>query len=187
MGTCTRSAVYSGKLGGELRSLGAEGYAARAAISPRRRALAAILWITLVAGTLDIGENIIYNAFRSVTPYMIFQYIASGLIGRAAFGAGWASVALGVLIHYLIAFTWAAIFFMASWKLPVLVRRAVVAGLIYGGIVYLLMTYLVLPLTRVPHLTRPITLAGRVNAIAALLFCIGLTIALLTRRHFQTQ
>ena len=166
--------------------MGAEDYAARAAIPPRRSAFAAILWIALVAGTLDIGENIIYNAFRSVTPYMIFQFIASGLIGKAAFSAGWASVALGVLIHYLIALTWTAIFFAATLKLPILVRRAVIFGLIYGGIVYLVMTYVVLPLTRVPHLTRPITLAGRINAVAALLFCIGLTIALLTRRHFQT-
>lgn len=92
-----------------------------------------------------------------------------------------------MLIHYLISLTWTAIFFVASRKVSMLVRRPVICGLLYGGLVYVVMTYLVLPLTRVPHLTRPITLVGRINAIAALLFCIGLTITLLTRRYSQPE
>jgi hypothetical protein len=36
---------------------------------------------------------------------MIFQYIAGGLIGMKSFGAGIASVTLGVVIHYTIALT----------------------------------------------------------------------------------
>ena len=64
-----------------------------------------ILWIGLVAGTLDITENIVFNAFRGVTPWRIFQFIASGLIDGRSFQLGWASVGLGILIHYAIAFT----------------------------------------------------------------------------------
>lgn len=142
----------------------------------------AILIITLIAGTLDISENIIYNAFRHITPYQIFQYIASGLIGMSAFQLGYTSVALGVAIHYAIALTWTLIYFTASRWLPILTRQAALCGLLYGGLVYVVMTYVVLPLTRAPHL-KPPTLAGRINAISALLFCIGLTIALLTRRY----
>jgi hypothetical protein len=44
-----------------------------------------ILWIGLVAGTLDITENIVFNAFRGVTPWRIFQFIASGLIDAIRF------------------------------------------------------------------------------------------------------
>jgi len=147
--------------------------------------ITAILWIALVAGTLDIGENIIFNAFRHVTPYMIFQYIASGLVGMKSFDDGIASVALGIAIHYAIALAWTVIFFAASRRLEILVLRPVICGLLYGGVVYVIMNFVVLPLTRVPHAEKAITLASRINGVAALLFCIGLTIALLVRRQAE--
>ncbi|MHB8542285.1 MAG: hypothetical protein ACYDCD_15290 [Candidatus Acidiferrales bacterium] len=77
---------------------------------PRKRpnAIWLILWIGLLAGTLDITDNLIFNALRGITPRMVFQFIASGLIGRKAFGAGFASVVLGVILHYVIALTWTA-------------------------------------------------------------------------------
>jgi len=139
------------------------------------------LWIGLVAGTLDISENILYNHFRAVTPTMIFQYIASGLIGMQAFQMGGTSLAMGVVIHYLIALTWTAIFYVASRRLGVLRERPVISGLLYGVVVYGVMTYIVLPLTRVPPPRHPPTWITRVNALLPLLFCIGLTIALLVR------
>ncbi len=147
----------------------------------RRGPILAIFWITLIAGTLDISENIIFNFFRHITPYMIFQYIASGLVGMRAFDAGWGSVALGVAIHYTIALTWTVIYFAASRKLHVLVCHPVICGLLYGVIVYVIMNFVVLPLTLLPHATKAMTLASRLNGIAALLVCIGLAIALLVR------
>ena len=140
-----------------------------------------LLWIGLIAGTLDIGENILYNHFRGVTPRMIFQYIASGLIGMSSFQMGATSVALGVMIHYCIALTWTAIFYLASRQIAVLRERPVICGLLYGVLVYVVMTYLVLPLTHVPPPRHPPTLWTRFNALLPLLFCIGLTISLLVR------
>ena len=95
-------------------------------------ALWTILWIGLVAGTLDITENIIFNAFREITPWRIFQYIASGLLGRQAFQMGWTAVGLGVAIHYAIALTWTAIFYIAATRFAMLTRRPILSGLIYG-------------------------------------------------------
>jgi len=141
-----------------------------------------VFWIGLVAGTLDIGENIIFNAFRHVTPKMVFQYIASGLIDGRAFTMGGQSVALGVVIHYAIAMTWTVIFFLLSRKLIFLTRHAAISGIVYGGIVYIIMNFIVLPLTRVPHAPRAMTLASRISGVLALLFCIGLAISLLVRK-----
>jgi hypothetical protein len=150
---------------------------------PRSGALSAILRIGLIAGTLDISENLIFNYFRGITPTMIFQYIAGGLIGPQSAHLGMESAALGVAIHYTIALTWTAIFYLASYKLAVLIRRPVICGILYGGVVYVIMNFVVLPLTRVPHSRAPMTLASRVSGVLALLFCIGLTVALLTRRE----
>jgi hypothetical protein len=150
--------------------------------SRRARCFWTVFWIGLVAGTLDIGENIIFNAFRQVTPKMVFQYIASGLIDGRSFTMGAASVALGVAIHYAIAMTWTVVFYFLSRRLLFLTRRAAISGIIYGGVVYIIMNFLVLPLTNVPHAPKAVTPASRISGVLALLFCIGLTIALLVRK-----
>ncbi|HUJ32056.1 MAG TPA: hypothetical protein VLY23_12300 [Candidatus Acidoferrum sp.] len=143
-------------------------------------AFALILQVGLIAGTLDITEALVFSASRGVTPFIVFQYIASGLIGmKAAVELGMTAVALGAVLHYLIAMIWTAIFYAASRKMAILLRRPVICGLLYGGFVYVVMNWVVLPLSRVPHQTAPVTLASRVNGVLAVLLCIGLTIALL--------
>lgn len=141
-----------------------------------------ILRIGLIAGTLDIADALIFSHFRGATPVMVFQYIASGLIGTASFQRGWKSVVLGALMHYFIALTWTAIFYFASRRVAILIRRPVWSGLLYGVAVYLFMNLVALPLSNVPHPLKPISLVSRVNGVLALMFFIGLTIALLVRR-----
>jgi uncharacterized membrane protein YagU involved in acid resistance len=88
-------------------------------------------------------------------------------------------VALGVAIHFSIALSWTALFYILSRRLSVMREKPVISGLLYGALVYLVMTYVVLPLTRVPPPRHAITWITRVNALLPLLFCIGLTISLL--------
>jgi hypothetical protein len=153
----------------------------------RTNRILTVAWIGLAAGTLDISENIIFNHFRGITPKMIFQFIASGLIGLRSIHMGWASVALGVAIHYCIALSWAAIFYMASRRMGVLTRRPVISGLAFGGVVYVAMNYLVLPLTLVPHVKAAKTPAALISNVLALLFCLGLPVALLVKRYAPTN
>lgn len=150
--------------------------------APRAPAVWTVGWIGLVAGLLDISENIIFNAFRHITPYRIFQYIASGLIDGRSFTMGMASVVLGVGMHFTIALLWTAVFYLLSRKLLILTRQAAVCGMAYGGIVYIIMNFAVLPMTRVPRSHAAVSLASRVSGVLALLFCIGLTISLLVKK-----
>jgi hypothetical protein len=142
-----------------------------------------ILWIGLFAGTLDIADNLIFNQLRGITPKMVFQYIASGLIGMQAFQGGLLSTALGVAIHYTIALIWTGVFYTASRRLAVLSRRPVLSGLVYGGAVYLFMNFIILPLSGVPHPRSAVTIASRINGVLALLLFIGLPISLLVRGY----
>ena len=144
--------------------------------------LVTVLWIGLLAGTLDITDNLIFNQLRGITPKMVFRYIASGLIGMKAFRVGLASVVLGVAIHYTIALVWTGVFYAASRKVAILSRRPVFSGLVYGGAIYLFMNFIILPLSGVPHPRSAITLASRINGVLALLLFIGLPISLLVRR-----
>jgi hypothetical protein len=149
----------------------------------------AVLWIGLVAGTLDITENLVFNSFRGITPWRVFQYIASGLIGLRSFQIGWTSVWLGVLMHYAIALSWTSVFYLAAteWNITVLTRRPIVFGLVFGVIVYVVMNFIVLPLSGVPHPRAAITVASRVTAVLALIFCIGLPVSLLTRANQKSR
>jgi hypothetical protein len=147
------------------------------------RAAGLILPIGLIAGTLDISENLIFNALRRITPQMVFEFISSGLLGpKSAVELGRVAVALGVAIHYCIAISWTAVFYALSRKIRLLRQRPVASGLLYGAFVYLFMNFLVLPLTRIPHARAAATPASRVNGVLALLFCIGLSISLLVAR-----
>lgn len=148
-------------------------------------AVSTILWIGLIAGTLDISYNLIYNSFRRITPAMVFRFIASGLVGTArVVHMGAAGIALGVILHYCIAMTWTIIFYAASRKIAILWRRPVVSGLLYGCVVFLVMNFVVVPLSNVPHPKHHLTMfVWVVNVIVPLLFCIGLTISLLMRKY----
>jgi hypothetical protein len=138
---------------------------------------------------LDITENIVFNAFRGITPWRIFQFIASGLIDGRSFQLGWTSVGLGVLIHYAIALTWTAIFYIAATELNfnVLLRRPILSGLLYGILVYVIMNFIVLPLSAVPPRLSAATIAARINAVLALMFCIGMPVALLVKRALEAK
>ena len=150
--------------------------------SPQFGDLIPIVWIGFLAGTLDITENLVSNQFRGVNAKMVFQYIASGLIGARSFQLGAISIALGVIIHYAIAYFWTTAYYALSRKRSILLRRPVISGLLYGVVVYLIMNFVVLPLSGVPHPHKPVTIASRISDVLALMFCIGLTISLLIRR-----
>jgi hypothetical protein len=167
--------------------MGADAGVLSAAERPRANAALTVMWIGLFAGTLDISENIIFNYFRGITPKMIFQFIASGLIGMRSIHLGAASVALGVVIHYCIALTWTAIFYLASRRIGVLTQRPVISGLAYGGVIYLVMNLVVLPLTLVPHVKAARTPAVLISNVLALLLCMGLPVSLLVKRYIPPE
>lgn len=87
-----------------------------------------VLAIGLFAGTLDIGDALIFNVLRGITPIMVLQYIGSGLIGAASFSGGLASAVLGLVLHYLIALSWTTLFYIGSRKLAYIGSRKLASG-----------------------------------------------------------
>jgi hypothetical protein len=111
------------------------------------RPLPALLLGGLTVGTLDILDAIIFFGVRGVSAERILQSIAAGLLGREAFDGGMVTAALGLLLHFFIAFTVVGVFLLASGRIPALRRNWVVVGLAYGGVIYATMNLVVLPLT----------------------------------------
>ena len=85
----------------------------------------------LVIGVLDLLDAFVFFGLRSGAWLMgILHSIAAGAIGRdAARAGGVQTAALGVLLHFAIAFIIASIYIVASRFLPVLRRRWVICGI----------------------------------------------------------
>lgn len=142
-----------------------------------------VLLAGLVAGTLDLIAACVSAWLRSgVPPLRVSQYIASGVLGQAAFTGGGAAAALGVACHFVIALGAAAAFYIASRKLRFLVAWPISMGLLYGVLVYLFTTLIVVLLSRVtpPRVAPP--LSAKIIAMLIIMFCVGLPIALIVRR-----
>lgn len=147
----------------------------------RSRILTAILWGGLVAGALDLAFALLFNHARGVPFIRVPQAIASGLLGRGAFQGGLTIAALGVALHFLIAFSLAAFYNAASRLFPALIRWAAVCGPAYGVAVYFFMNLVVLPLSRAPKFKH--TPLSTWSDLASHVFFVGLTIALIARHY----
>lgn len=153
-----------------------------AAARPAQNRYRAVLYGGLVAGALDLVAAIVSNAIRDIEPLRIMQSIASGLLGNAAYAHGAASASLGVLLHFLMMFIICGIYYAASRRLAVLISRPVVMGVLYGIAVYLVMNFVVLPLSAFPH--QPgYTPASFAVGMSIIVVCVGLPIAFVVRRY----
>ena len=141
-------------------------------------ALSAILWGGLVAATLDIGAAVLISG-RSFG--FILQFIASGLLGKAAFEGGAAAVALGFALQELMGLIIAAIYVIASLKLSWLRRSWALWGVAYGAGIFAVMNYVVVPLSAVGRFPTFSAESFVKNLVAMLLF--GLIIAWFARRR----
>src|SRR3954471_17723499 len=88
----------------------------------RSRAARAILWGGLLADLGDITFAFVMSGLRGVGPVRVLQSVASGLLGEAAKEGGLATAALGAVLHFLIAFVWATVYWVASRRLKLLVQ-----------------------------------------------------------------
>jgi len=142
----------------------------------------------LIVGTLDITYAILFSYFRSGTPpQRLLQSVAAGWFGRdAAFAGGASTAAAGLGFHFLIAFTITAIFFVAAFRLPALVRRPAIAGPLYGIGVYIVMNWVVIPLSRIGPRPFPAAVVF-VSGVLVHMFLIGLPIALGARRALAAR
>jgi hypothetical protein len=135
------------------------------------RAVQAIVFTGLIAGTIDIAQALIQ--FGLGTPFSI----AAALLGRPAVAArGPALWVLGMFLHYLIATTATAIYYTASRRLAFLLEHPLVCGLLYGMAVENFMNLVVLPLSAL-HAAGPYELHDLLNGIATHMITVGLPIA----------
>lgn len=157
----------------------------------------ALLLGTATAGTLDILGAIMFGSAGGIGPLTVLQSVAAGPFGDHMVGAGvWASL-LGLAVHFAIMLVEVAVFLVAVQRVPgllgapsdprdglglpagrlVALRRPILAGIVYGLIVYTVMYRIVLPL-RWPASFPQNGVADVATAMFLHIFCVGIPIAL---------
>jgi hypothetical protein len=146
-------------------------------VRSRGGALRATLYGGLIAATIDIGSAVLISGHSA---RHILQTIAGGVLGKETFTRGLSSALLGLGLQELMGLIIAAIYVTAIGFAPAWRPRWIVAGLVYGVVIFLVMNYVVLRLCAwhvVPHFSMAKLLE---NLAAMLLF--GLIIAFFAAR-----
>lgn len=136
----------------------------------------------LVAGAFDITYACTYWFLkRGVAPRRVLQSVASGLLGPdASFNGGWRTALLGVVLHFFIATTMAMTYYLFARRWSDLWQKPWTYGPLYGVLLYGIMNYIVVPLSR--------ALSGSPNPVWVVLsiivhaFLIGTPCALFARK-----
>jgi Na+/alanine symporter len=144
--------------------------------SGTKSALLAISVGGLIVGTLDLTQASVLFGWR------IPLVIAGGLLGPRAFEGGSGTFVLGVFLHFFIAFSVTAIYYLASRRLRFLTEHPLVCGLFYGMAVENVMNLVVLPLSAL-HARGPYRLHDLILGLAVHSIVIGLPVAY-SVRHF---
>ncbi len=144
----------------------------------------AIVYATVLAGALDATDGVVFFGLHGLNPIQVLQYIASGLLGAQSFQGGLATAGVGVLVHFAIAFVVAAVYILASRRVPTLPSQWVVIGLLYGAAVWAIMNLVVLPHSAVAP--SPFSMAAMLNGIIGHALFVGMPIAFFANKVRQT-
>lgn len=79
----------------------------------------------------------------------VFQTIAVGVLGQASYDGGTQAAVLGAVLHVFMATMFVVIYTLVARRNPALLRRPVVLGALYGVVLYVVMNFVVMPLSRV--------------------------------------
>lgn len=146
----------------------------------------AILFAGLLAGTLDILSAFIhFYIVAGGSPAVVLRYIASAVFGKEAYAGGAGMALAGLLFHYIIAYGWTVLYFLAFPYLPFLAKNKYVSGVLYGAFVWFCMNRIVVPLTLVKM--GPFDVAKSALQMGILMVCIGLPIAILAQRFYKRE
>jgi len=151
----------------------------------RPSAFETIVYGGLVVGVLDfLDASIFFPLYYGIGFTDVWHSVAAGVMGHQAAGeGGWATAILGIFLHFVVAFCVAAVYFLGTRVLPIIVNWWIVSGLAYGVAVHFVMQYVVIPLSLAAR-TTPSTfrLAAFLNSVIGHALLVGLPIAFIANR-----
>ena len=143
----------------------------------RKELIRAVVIGGLIAGAVDIGAAVLIS---HAAPDAIMRAIARGLLGRPAMQGGAPVAAFGLVLQLAMGALIGLIYGLGCHRWPVLARRWIPAGLAFGVGVFVVMNWVVVPLSAIRKFPRFTPLDVAENLAAMLVF--GLIVAFAASR-----
>lgn len=145
-----------------------------------------VLLAGLLAGSLDIIAALVnFYINTGKDPKIVLKYIASAVLGRSAFPGDNTTAVWGLLLHFLVTFIWTLLFFLIYPKLRFLSWNRVVSAILYGIFIWLMMTQVVVPMSKVN--AGPFDLKQAIIAVLILIAAIGLPLSFIAHRYYALK
>lgn len=150
----------------------------------RPSAFHTIVFGGLAIGILDfIDASTFFPLYYGITFQSVWWGPASGILGReAARGGGWNTALFGILMHFVVAFCIATVYYLFSRNISFLIRHPVVSGVIFGVAANYVMQCIVIPLSArggspMGAFSEPV--GSMLNSIIGHALLVGLPVALI--------
>ena len=111
----------------------------------------------LVTGTLHllVQVGLVYGLILKSPFISSLQYVTSGVMGDAAFAGGLATALLGLILEFVMTIIIAGVFILSADRISLLRRYVISGSLLYGFGVFIVMNFIVVPLSAAPPLPAP--------------------------------
>lgn len=136
-----------------------------------------VLLTGLFVGTTDLVAAYVTQWIKTGNfSEKMLHFIAGGALGLDTAMEGGNGIAfLGLLIHYIIAFSFTLFFFVIFPKFKILSFNKYLVGMLYGVFVSSVMSHIILPLSALPH--SPFQLSNAIVGWFTLGVVLGIPIA----------
>ncbi|WKZ35176.1 MAG: hypothetical protein QY332_16305 [Anaerolineales bacterium] len=117
--------------------------------------------LTLIGGFIGgllhlvILQGIVFGLILKTPIVSSLQFAASGIMGEAAFAGGLATALFGLVLDFIMITIMAGVFIFSVDRIPLLRRHVILGSFLYGFGVFIVMNFIVLPLSAAPTLPAP--------------------------------
>ena len=149
-------------------------------------AIQIILWATAVVVVLDGIAGVVYfYTLLNLGPAQFMQWITSAIDGTSAFGAGSSAIIEGFIIHVIVTFIMAAVYYFAYKNSRIVRKNTLTSGIIYGLGIWIVMNLIVFPLSNVPP--APFVLFNAFISIIWHIVLVGLPFSIITNSYLKNS
>ena len=151
-----------------------------------------LLRLSLIGGLISsflhllIQQGIVFGLILKTPIISSLQFAASGIMGDAAFAGGLATALFGLVLDFIMITIMAGVFIFSVDRIPLLRRNVIVGSILYGFGVFIVMNFIVLPLSAAPALPAP-PLWLLIELILQHNLLIGLPLGILVQRTANTN
>lgn len=147
-----------------------------------------LLRLTLIGGFISgflhlvIQQGIVFGLILKTPMISSLQFVASGIMGDAAFTGGLATALFGLVLDFIMITIMAGVFIFSVDRIPLLHRHVILVSLLYGFGIFIVMNFIVLPLSAAPALPTP-PLWLLIELVLQHILLIGLPLGILVQRN----